>query len=141
MAIKIHYRSLDLEIIQQECTHSATCTSFPTNVPQIHPAQICSINTCIWQLKIKSVNPFVGHVLRDEWSPYHYAKGTGSANQPKEKDVEIVVKVSKESTLIKSTVDKAIKSPRMMLKPSKIRRTFKWKFPMQLLKKIKRSCS
>ena len=55
----------------------------------------------------KSANLFVGHVLSDEWNPYHYVKK--SANKSKEKDVEKVGKASEEGTLIKSTVDKATK--------------------------------
>ena len=55
----------------------------------------------------KSVNPFVGHVLSDEWNPYHYEKESGSLNQPKEKDLEKSGTVSEEGTLIKSTVEKA----------------------------------
>ena len=36
----------------------------------------------------KSANPFVGPVLSNEWNPYHFVKESGSANNPKEKDVE-----------------------------------------------------
>ena len=45
------YFIFELEILQQECTHPATCTSFSTTVQLIHPTQICSTTTCIWQLK------------------------------------------------------------------------------------------
>ena len=54
----------------------------------------------------KSANPFVGHVLSNEWNTYHYVKEKNSANQPKEKDVEKVGAVYEESTLIKSTAEK-----------------------------------
>ena len=46
---------LDLEILQQECTHPAMCTSFPTIVQRIHPTQLHSNTTCIWQLKKENV--------------------------------------------------------------------------------------
>ena len=55
----------------------------------------------------KSANPFVGHVLSDKLIPYHDTKKLGSAVQLKEKDVEKVGTASEESTLIKSTVEKA----------------------------------
>ena len=83
----------------------------------------------------KSANLVAGHVLSDKWNPYYYVKESGYAIQPKEKDVEKVGTAFEESTLIKSTVKKPLKSPRMMLKLSKMNRMFKWKFPMQLLKK------
>ena len=54
----------------------------------------------------KSANPFEGHVLSDEWHPYHYEKELGFAIQPKEKDEEKVGTVSEEGTLIKCTVEK-----------------------------------
>ena len=49
------YPFLDLEIFQQECNHSAACIPFPIIVQWIHPTQICSTATCIWQLKIGKV--------------------------------------------------------------------------------------
>ena len=54
----------------------------------------------------KSANSFVGHVLSDEWNPYYYEKESGSAVQPKEKDVEKVGTVFDEGTHIQSTVEK-----------------------------------
>ena len=83
----------------------------------------------------KIANPFVGHVLSDEWSPYHYVKESGSVNQPKAKDVEKVGTVPEEGKIIKHLLKKPLKSPRMMLKPSKMRRMFKCRFSMQFLMK------
>ena len=54
----------------------------------------------------KSANPFIGHVLSDEWNPYYYVKESGSA-VPKEKDVKKFGTDYKERTLIKFTVEKA----------------------------------
>ena len=48
------------------------------------------------------------HWMSDEWNPYYYEKESGSAVQPKGKDVEKVGTVSEEGTLIKSTVEKVI---------------------------------
>ena len=81
----------------------------------------------------KSANTFSGHYLSDEWNPYHYVKESGSAVQPKEMDADTTVlkRVHSSSPLWK----KLLKSPRMMIKPSKMKRMFKWKFPMQQLKK------
>ena len=58
----------------------------------------------------KSENPFVGHVLSDEWNPYHYIRESASAVKAKKEDVEKVGIVSEEVTLIKSTVVKATKN-------------------------------
>ena len=55
----------------------------------------------------KSANSFVDHVLSDNLNPYYYEKGSSSAVQPKEKDVEKVGTVSEEGTLIKFNVEKA----------------------------------
>ena len=71
-------------------------------------------------------------MLSYEWNPYHYVKELGSAVKPKEKDEEKFRAVPEEGTLIKSTVGKATEIT-MLLKPSKMCRMFKWKFPMQLL--------
>ena len=71
-------------------------------------------------------------MLSDEWNTYHYVKESGSDVQAIEKEVEKIVTVYEEGTLIKSTGDKGAE---MMLKQSKMRSAFKWKFPMQLLKK------
>ena len=38
----------------------------------------------------KSANPFVSHVLNDEWNPYYHEMESGSAVWPKEKDVKKV---------------------------------------------------
>ena len=54
-----------------------------------------------------SANPFVRHVVSDEWNQYHYIKESGSPNLPKEKDMEKECKGSTEDTVIKSTLDKA----------------------------------
>ena len=54
----------------------------------------------------KSATVFVGHVMTDELNSHHYVNESGSAVQPKEKDVEKVETASKEDTLIKSTVEK-----------------------------------
>ena len=43
----------------------------------------------------QGANPFLGCLLSDEWSPYHYVKKLGSANQPKEKNMEKVGTVQK----------------------------------------------
>ena len=55
----------------------------------------------------KSANPFIGHVLSDEWNPYHYVKESGSAVLPKEKDVEkvgtLLKRVHSSSPLWKTT--------------------------------------
>ena len=37
--------------------------------------------------KKKSENWYVGHPMSDEWGAYYFVKESGSANQPKEKDV------------------------------------------------------
>ena len=55
----------------------------------------------------KSANPFVGHVLSDEWNPYYYVMESSSTVQPKEKDVEKVGTASEEGTLIMFTVKEA----------------------------------
>ena len=47
----------------------------------------------------KYVNPFVDHVLSDEWEPCHYWQQSGFANQSKEKDVEKDGAGSEETTL------------------------------------------
>ena len=47
--------------------------------------------------------------MSDEWNTYHYVKESGSAVQPKEKNVETVEAASEEGTLIKSTVEKGTK--------------------------------
>ena len=54
-------------------------------------------------------------------------KGIWFCQSPKEKNVEKVGTVSEEGTLIKFTVDKASKITMMMLKSSKMRKTFKMK--------------
>ena len=68
----------------------------------------------------KIANPFVGHVLSNEWSSQYYVKESSSAVQPKEKDVEKVGKASKKGTPLSPVWKKALKSPRMMPKPSKM---------------------
>ena len=62
--------------------------------------------------------------------PIALCNKSGSAVQHKEKDMEKVGIASEEGTLIMSTAKKPLKLQRMMLKPSKMRRAFKWKFPM-----------
>ena len=57
----------------------------------------------------KSANPFVGHVLCNEWNPYHYVKKSGLANNFKDMDVKKVGTVSNKDTHIKSTVEMASK--------------------------------
>ena len=52
-------------------------------------------------------NFFVGHVLSDEWNPYHYVKEADSVIQSKKECVEKDGAISKKATLIKSAVDKA----------------------------------
>ena len=66
---------------------------------------------------VKSANQHVGHVMSADWDSYFYEKVLNSAVQPKEKDAEKIGAASEEGTLIKS-------SPRMMPKPSKMRRIF-----------------
>ena len=83
----------------------------------------------------KIANPFVGHVLSKEWNSYYFEKESGSAVQPKEKDAEKVRIVAEEVHSSSPLWKKSLKSPKKMLKPSKMRQTFKWKFSMQLLKK------
>ena len=73
-------------------------------------------------------------MLSAEGNPYYDEKESSSAVHAKDKDVEKVGISSKEGTLIKSTVDMAFKITKNDAK-SKRRKTFKWKFPMQLLKK------
>ena len=68
----------------------------------------------------KSANLFV---LSDQWNSYNYVKESGSANQPKEMDVEKVVTVSEEGMFIKSTVEKATEITKDDAKPSNMRRT------------------
>ena len=63
-------------------------------------------------------------MLRDEWNSYYYVKESDSAVSPKKEMWKRLEQNFEEGTLIKSHVEKPLKSPRMVLKPSKMRRIF-----------------
>ena len=73
----------------------------------------------------KSANPFVGHVLSDEWNPNYYEKETSFAVQPKEKDVKTNEQLLKREHSSSLLWEKELKSQRIMPKPFKMRSVFK----------------
>ena len=55
----------------------------------------------------KNVNLYVGHPLSDEWGPYLVLMESGSANEFKEKDVEMDALGSKQGLLSNSAISEA----------------------------------